>query len=113
MSSLTFNDIVAGNFPVIVTRTITANAGAARAAGTVLGKVTATGFLDVYDDDVNPADGTETATAILMTDVPAGAANVQAPVLVAGLVRRAALTGLDANGEADLALRGIHMDSES
>lgn len=109
--SLTFTDIVAGNFPVIATRTIVADAVNARAAGTVLGKVTASGKLDNYDDTDN--DGTETAKAILLKDVPAGSTDTEAPVLLAGLVKRSALTGLDDNGEADLAGIGIHMDTEN
>ncbi|GAB1351326.1 hypothetical protein MASR1M12_00560 [Erysipelotrichia bacterium] len=110
MSSLTFNEIVAGNFPVIATRTLAASASA-RPAGLVLGKVTEGGLYAAYDNTKN--DGTETARAILLKDVPAGDSSVQAAVLLSGLVVRSSLTGLDAAGETELADRGIHMDSES
>jgi hypothetical protein len=110
--SLTFNDIVAGNFPVIATRTILADAANDRDAGTVLGKITASGKYVEYDDD-GTDDGRRTAIAILLKDVPAGSSDTEAPVLLAGLVKRSALTGLDANGEEDLAGRGIHMDTEN
>jgi hypothetical protein len=112
-TSFSYNDIIADDNCIIATRTVKANASSARVAGTVLGKLTATGKLEVYDDDVDPADGSETAMAILMEEVPASSTDTEVPVLLTGMVRRASLTGLDASGEADLALRGIHMDTES
>lgn len=49
-------------------------------AGTVLGKVTATGKYKPYDND--NTDGTQTAAAILVYDVDATSADVAAVVIV-------------------------------
>jgi hypothetical protein len=58
--------------------TILTGAGVVLAAGTVLGKITATGKYAVYDDD--NVDGTEVAAAILLYAVDATAADVIASV---------------------------------
>lgn len=49
-------------------------------AGTVLGKITASGKYKPYDNDA--ADGTQTAAAILVYDVDATSADVAAVVIV-------------------------------
>lgn len=77
-------------------------------AGTLLGVVTATGHYAPYDNAVDPADGTETAAAVLYA--PAGIS--ASPQRSVGIVRdaevkRALLTGLDIAGEADLLALGI------
>jgi hypothetical protein len=87
--------------------TIAANSGDL-AAGTVLGKITVGGKYTVYDDAVDPVDGTETAAGILYAAV-ANSASDQTGVVI---VRHAEvdgdmLTGNDANGTADLAALDI------
>lgn len=72
--------------------------------GTVLGKITVGGKYDVYDADVDPADGTETAAAILYAGVDATSADVEAVVIARHAeVDETLLTGIDAGGKADLA----------
>jgi hypothetical protein len=71
-----------------------------------MGKVTASGHYAIYSDIA--ADGTEVARAILMEDVAAHAgATDEAVVLLHGDVVDANLTGIDANGRADLLDAGI------
>jgi hypothetical protein len=60
------------------TVTLVSGAGALK-AGTVLGKITASGKYTSYDDD--NLDGSETAAAILLYDTDATAADVSASVL--------------------------------
>ncbi len=77
-------------------------------AGQLLGKLTASGLYAAYDPEADPADGSETATAILWA--PAGASTE--PQRSVGIVRDAEvierlLTGLDAAGETDLLDQGI------
>lgn len=111
-TSMTFSDILAGDTNIIATRTIVADAANDRAAGTVLGKITVGGKLDVYDGD-GTDNGCRNAMGVLMADVAKGSTDTKAPVLLLGMVRRAALTGLDADGEAELNAVGIHCDTES
>lgn len=75
-------------------------------AGTVLGRITASGKLAAYDDTAT--DGSETAVAVLFETVDATSADAKA-VIVSRLaeVNGAELTGLDANGTADLAAVNI------
>lgn len=93
--------------------TIVSGAGALL-AGTVLGKITASGKYKPYDDDA--ADGTQTAVAILYADVDATSADVKATVIARNaevwqerLVWGAAVTtaGEKTNAYADLATLGI------
>lgn len=77
-------------------------------AGTLLGKVTATGHYAPYDPAVDPVDGTETAAAVLYAPVGISvAAQRSLGILRDAEVKRALLTGLDAGGEADLLALGI------
>lgn len=59
--------------------TVVSGAGAL-GAGTVLGKITASGKYTAYDDD--NVDGSETAAAILLYDADATSADVEAAVIV-------------------------------
>lgn len=103
--SLDLKTLTCGHPPITVTRTLAADA-TARAAGTVMGKVTDSGHYAPYSNTAN--DGTETAKAILAEDVDAhGAATVEATLLVHGDVNEEALVGLDDNGSADLFAVGI------
>jgi hypothetical protein len=111
-TTLSFTDILAGSSKIIETRTVIADAANDRAAGTVMGKISASGKYVEYDDD-GTDDGRRIAIGVLMSDIPKGSADTKAPILLLGTVRRAALTGLDANGEEDLNARGVHMDTES
>lgn len=84
---------------------IAANSGDLK-AGTVLGKVTATGEYAAYAD----ADetGLGAAVGILYAAVPDSAAAQQATIVnVDAEVVESLLTGLDANGKADLAALGF------
>lgn len=75
---------------------------AAFVAGTVMGKVTASGEWGAYDNAA--VDGREVARGILYSDVPAGAVDRKA-VLIARLaeVKAGKLTGLDTPARTDLA----------
>lgn len=86
--------------PVTVTQ-----AGTEIKSGTVMSKL-ATGKWVPYDDV--GTDGSEVAAGILYRALPAATGDVQAVMIVRDCeVVRAALTGLNANGEADLATKGI------
>jgi hypothetical protein len=85
--------------------TVTLGASALK-SGTVMSKLTATGKWVAYDD--SGTDGTETASGILYTALPIGTGDVSAVMFVRDCeVVRAALTGLNANAEADLAAKGV------
>lgn len=61
-----------------------------------------------YDDDGTPDDGRRTASAVLYAPVDATDQDIVAAAVVRDAeVIRSLLTGLDANGEADLASVGI------
>lgn len=102
-------NVIGGHPPIkkLVTLAIDATA---REKGTVLGKVSGSGEYAPYVDTNN--DGTQTAVAVLLEDVPVHAAAVEALVLVHGDVVREDLVGLDANGEADLYAAGIFVGEE-
>lgn len=68
-------------------------------AGTVLGKVTATGNYKAYDNTAN--DGSETAKLILADAVDATSADVLAAAYMSGVFNPDALTGLDAAAKVD------------
>lgn len=85
--------------------TVTLQASAMK-SGTVMSKLTATGKWVPYDDV--GTDGSEVASGILYTAQPAGTGDVKAVMFVRDCeVVRAALTGLNTNGEADLLAKGI------
>ncbi|MBC7328855.1 head decoration protein [bacterium] len=79
---------------------ITIASGYKLTAGTVLGKITASGKYGPYDDTAT--DGRETAVGILAEDVDATNSDVGTWMIVHGVVKESALTGLDANAKADL-----------
>lgn len=86
---------------VVVTQT-----GTEIKSGTVVSKLTATGKYVVYDDV--GTDGSEVAAGVLYTHLPAATGDVKAVVFNADCeVRRGALIGLNAGGEADLRTLGI------
>lgn len=88
------------------TVTIASEAGA-MVSGTVLGKVTATGEYRAYDNADSPA-GVGTAVAVLYTSVADATVDQKAVAIVRQAeVAEARLTGLDANGKADLLAVGI------
>lgn len=94
------------------------------AKGTVLGRVTATNKWEAYNDGA--ATGVEVARGIAMYDIVTdasgnvyfgtsavseqGASELSAPIYVAGEFLVADLTGLDANGLADMQGRIIYGD---
>jgi hypothetical protein len=86
--------------------TITLISGQDLAAGTVLGKITASGKYTEYSDGA--ADGSETAAAILYDNVDASAGDKDAVVIARyAEVSTAMLTASDAAGIIDLATLGI------
>lgn len=71
-------------------------------AGTVLGKITASGKYAAYDNVA--ADGTQTAVGILYAGVNAASADANGVMIARHAeVVEAALTGIDTAGKADLA----------
>lgn len=85
--------------------TIAAAAGAMD-AGTVLGKITASGKYAAYDNGAS--DGTEVAAGVLYAKAPDMAADQKAVAIVRNAeLLGAALTGNDANGVADLKALGL------
>lgn len=85
--------------------TIAAAAGAL-AAGTVLGKITASGKYAAYSNAAS--DGTEVAAGVLYAAAPDLATDQKAAAIVRSAeVLGAELTGNDANGTADLKALGI------
>lgn len=88
---------------------VTVAGAAALEAGTVLGKVTASGKYVAYNGAA--ADGSETAVGILYHRVEPSAGNdVLGSMQVQGTVRRSRLTGLDAAAEVDLANHFVFVD---
>lgn len=75
-------------------------AGTNHPAGTVLGKVTASGKYDAYDD--GNADGTEVAVGILVDNEDATLADRPARIALKGDFYEDLVIGLDANGKTDL-----------
>ena len=81
-------------------------AAAAMAAGTVLGKITASGKYAAYNNAAS--DGTEAAAGVLYAGVPDSASDQNAVAIVRDAeLLGSALTGLDANGTADLKALGV------
>ena len=81
---------------------VTILSGETLTAGTVLGKISASGKYVAYDDGAT--DGSEVAAAILTADVDASAGDQLATVIARlAEVDENKLVGADANGIADLA----------
>jgi hypothetical protein len=79
---------------------ITIAQGYKLSAGTVLGKITASGKYGPYS--ASATDGRQTAVGILMEDVDATNGDVGTNMLVHGIFIRSAITGLDATAESQL-----------
>jgi hypothetical protein len=96
-----------GNGNISREQVVLSSTAAALVAGTVLGKITASGKYVAYDE-AGTDDGRRVAAGILYTNAPDSASdqNVVAIVRYAE-VKGADLTGLDANGTADLKALGI------
>lgn len=83
-----------------------AAAASALAAGTVLGKITASGKYVAYNNGAS--DGTEVAAGVLYAAVPDSASDQKAVAIVRDAeVAGIHLTGSDANGVADLKALGV------
>lgn len=95
-----------GNGSISREEVIIAAAAGAMVAGTVLGKITASGKYKEYNNA--NSDGTETAVAILYDNVPDSASDQKA-VVIARLaeVQQSELTGYDANAKTELAAVNI------
>lgn len=87
--------------------TVTVAGAVALPSGTVLGKVTASGKYVKYDE-AGTDDGRRVAAAILRTPLPGVNGDHQAAAVVRlAEVFGAMLTGIDANGTADLKAANI------
>lgn len=87
--------------------TVTIAGGVALPSGTVLGKITATGKFVKYDE-AGTDDGRRVAAAVLGTPLAGTNGDIKATVLERDCeVIGARMTGLDANGTADLKLLGV------
>lgn len=76
--------------------------------GQVLGQITVGGAYTAYDAAANPADGSETAAAVLWSAADGSIADVTGVAIVRDAeVSEALLTGEDAGGLADLAALGV------
>jgi len=93
-----------------VTKTVTIDASTVPAdgngdkilkAGTVLGKITASGLYGPYDPGA--ADGRETADCILLNSVNCRDGNQVAAAVTHGVVYEARVTGLDGQAKQQLA----------
>src|SRR5574338_863900 len=67
--------------------------------GTVMGKITATGYYAAYAN--GNGDGTETAAGILLNRVDPTGGNVLGSLMTHGRVRSGSLVGYDANAKTD------------
>ncbi len=86
--------------------TVTIASGATLVAGTLVGKVTASGKYIAYAD--GNVDGSETAAGVILEDCDASAADATAVIIARDAeVKSALLTGSDAAGLADLEAIGI------
>jgi hypothetical protein len=85
---------------------VVTQAGTALAAGTVLGKITASGKYVPYSNGAS--NGSEVAAAVLYDTLDAKTGDTEAVVHVRDAeVAEVMLTGLDAPGKVDLAALGI------
>jgi Bacteriophage lambda head decoration protein D len=112
------NELTRNDYPIIIAMqrhlaTILpvrlVNTGADYKAGTVVGRVTATGLYKAYND--SNSDGSEVAKAILFedvvaTDVPAST-NAVARGIFSGYVFKDKLVGLDAAAIGDLQAKTV------
>lgn len=103
---LTLKALIASDVygPVRITNTIAS--GADLVAGTILGRVTASGKLSAYDS--GNIDGTENPVSVLLENADAAAADIEAVAGFAGVYVEANTTGLDAAGKLTLEGRGIY-----
>lgn len=87
--------------------TVTIAGGVALPSGTVLGKITATSKFVKYDE-AGTDDGRRVASAVLGTPLAGTNGDIKATVFERDCeVIGARMTGLDANGTADLKLLGV------
>lgn len=90
--------------PVQIKKTIAA--GADLVAGTVLGRITASGKFTAYA--AGNVDGSQTAVAVLLEGAAAALADAEAVVGFAGVYAEANMTGLDAAAKLALEARGLY-----
>ena len=90
--------------PVLITKTIGTEADLV--AGTVLGRITASGKLVAYNS--GNADGSEHPVAVLLEDAAAAAADVEAVVGFAGVYVEKNMIGGSAAAKLFLEGRGIY-----
>lgn len=93
-------ELKAGDFPIKTVPVVIASGSGVVAANTVLGKITASGKYQAYDNA--NADGSETAALILTHEVDATSTDVNASAYRTGDFNRAALIGIDDSAVTDL-----------
>lgn len=87
--------------------TVTVSGSTKWLSGTVLGKITATGKYVKYDE-AGTDDGRRVAAGVLWNELDPVAGDVKATIIARDAeVLESALTGIDANGKADLLALGI------
>lgn len=87
--TFTYPNLLAGEFPRVETK-VTVLSGESLVAGTVLGRVTASGKMVAVDDSLG--DGAENPYAILAEDVDASAADTEGMAYLSGHFNEDALT---------------------
>jgi len=104
ISTLTLNNLLAGDFPRLEKAVIIKNGQNVLAKGTVLGKFTA-GKYGAYDD--TDQNGLGTARCILAEDVEATDGDISTTAYFTGEFNGTALIGLDANAKIDFEFTAI------
>lgn len=95
--------IAEGNGSISREKVVIASGAGVLVPGTVLGKITASGKYDAYDN-TDSTTGLGAAAAVLYNEVDATSADVEAVVIVRHAeVDEALLTGINADGKSDLA----------
>lgn len=88
-------------------KTVTVSGATMWVSGTVLGKITATGKFVKYDE-AGTDDGRRVAAGVLWNELDPVAGDISATVIVRDAeVNEDKLTGIDANGIADLLALGV------
>lgn len=114
MERETFTDerksIIGGSHPIVTLGITVVSGSGILKAGTVLGKVSATGKYAPYVK--TNTDGSEDAKCILAADIDATAGDINTSAYFHGEFRKSALTGIDAEGEGMLNEKLIFIKEE-
>ena len=100
--------IASDNYGPVLIPGQTIAAGADLVAGTILGRITASGKLKAAV--AGSADGSQAPVAVLMEDAAAASADAKAVVGFAGVYVEASMTGLTAAYKLALEAKGIYFN---